>query len=120
MALHRHETYLMFAEFTVYLAATGLLVKDIICTFPEPQGLRLFLAYLFGLVLTWVFGVIHLRTRSHQRQAANRARELEKVLNYRLFSARIRGWIAASNAMLAYYVFCAVGCAVGLITAAVP
>lgn len=102
--VHGLETLWMLSEFTVYLAVAGFLLKDIACG-QRLNGNELGIASGVGLILSLVFTAIHLRTSYHQRSGMTRARELESILGFSLFSRRVPSRVmGASRAIsLVYY-----------------
>jgi hypothetical protein len=104
--LHRFEAALIFAQLTVYLGATGALLKETLANGLTHASLA---AIGFALiVLAIAFFFIIRRARTHMRQATDRAKVVEWRLGFRLYAARTHGKMVLSASYVAE-MLCVVG-----------
>lgn len=104
----RHYMSLRFAQLTVYLTITGVLL-NLLFTRREEMGALLPIALKSGgLLVTILFWIHQERTTAYWNHFMRRAVELEQGLGYAQYSARPpAGWLSSFKAMRALFLFMA-------------
>jgi len=104
LSIERFQSTLLFGELTVYMAASGSLLKYVISS-PTPPGLYRVVLAIAGMILSLSFLLISKRAGDFLHSARNRAKSIEKNIRFSICSdLPERKCYTAINAIYAIYI----------------